>query len=186
MQQNKIVSDPASWGWDNTQVVANQETQITQANQQYEATINIQNYTEATKEEAHAISIKQDALIAGQEAIEAKQDQQISHMETSLANETEIKENQISQLNEQVDLKDLVWALFELVARLDFLPMVKWVSADIRVTPLSTPNMATLSTLTTCGTLTNQQQMWGFWSNQQIPSLVNMTAQTNINNIVVS
>jgi len=59
MQQNKIVSDQASWG-DNTEVVANQEVQITQ-------------------------------------------------METSLENQTEIKENQQSQINEQVDLKDLVW-----------------------------------------------------------------------------
>lgn len=127
--------------------------------------------------------MQQNKIISDQSEIVANQDVQIEHMETSLENETDIKENQQLQLNEQGDLKDLVIALFELVARLDFLPMIKWLSADIRVTPLSTPNM---SSLTTVGTITNQANI-GWWSaNQKIPSLVNMNAQANINNIIVT
>lgn len=86
---------------------------------------------------------------------------------------------------------DLVNALYELVARLDFLPSIRGTLADIRVTntggTVGVSSLPTLATVTTVGTVSNQSAVWGIQANQQIPSLVNSTAYLgNINNIVIS
>lgn len=69
-------------------------------------------------------------------------------------------------------------ALYELTARLDFLAAVRGVSADLRVSPLSTPNMATLTTLS------NLAAIGGWSSNPAIKDWDNLTAiNSNINNV---
>jgi hypothetical protein len=69
-------------------------------------------------------------------------------------------------------------ALYEVAARIDFLAAVRGVSADLRVTPLSTPNMATLTTLSNIGAV-------GGWSaNTTIKDWSNLTViNSNINNV---
>lgn len=80
----------------------------------------------------------------------------------------------------QVDLQNLTEALYELVSRLEFLPSIRWVSADIRVTPTATPNMATLTTLS------NLAAIWWYSSNNHIPWVMNNIAViSNINNISI-
>lgn len=70
---------------------------------------------------------------------------------------------------------ELLDALFELIARLDFLPAVRGVSADLRVTPLSTPNMAALTSL---------NQLAG-WPTNGIPANMqnSIAVMSNINNV---
>lgn len=126
------------------------------------------------------IQIANDALSLGkQDEALAKDDEIITNQDEQIAKQNEIIVN-------QTDLNDLVYALHELISRLAFLPLTKGVNGEIRVTPLSTPNMGTLSTLTTLTTLANQANIGGYPANQQIPSLVNMTAKSNIDNIVIS
>lgn len=69
-------------------------------------------------------------------------------------------------------------ALYEISTRLEFLAAVRGVSADLRVSPLSTPNMATLTTLSNLGAI-------GGWSaNPSIKDWDNLTAiNSNINNV---
>lgn len=76
--------------------------------------------------------------------------------------------------------EELLDALYDLIQKLEFLPAIRGTSADIRVSPLSTPNMSTLSTLS------NQAAMGGWSSNTQIKDLDNINAiQSNINNVTV-
>lgn len=96
------------------------------------------------------IQIANDALSLGkQDEALAKDDEMIANQDEQIAKQNEIIVN-------QTDLNDLVYALHELISRLAFLPLTKGVNGEIRVTPLSIPNMATLTTLTT---LANQANM---------------------------
>jgi len=93
---------------------------------------------------------------------------------------TSIDWKQSTVLVNQSTLIDLTQALYELIERLTFLTSVRWVAWDLRVTPLSTPNMATLTTLT------NMASVWGYLANPQIPWMMNNTAiQSNITNISI-
>ena len=75
-------------------------------------------------------------------------------------------------------------ALYELTARLDFLAAVRGVSADLRVTPLSTPNMALLTTVSTLSTLSNLVAIGGWNANTEVKNWDNLTAiNSNINNV---
>lgn len=79
--------------------------------------------------------------------------------------------------------EEVLDALFELIKRLDFLPAVRGIAADIRVTPLSTPNM---STLTTVSTVSNQTSIGGYNAASLVPNWQNTLAvQSNINNVIV-
>lgn len=170
MQQNTIIPEATTGGGgDNTEVVANQVLQLTN-----DATI-IANQDEQIANEVLALG-KQDEALAKDDTIIANQETQITKQDTEIAKQNEIIVN-------QTDLNDLIYVLQDLVARLAFLPLTKGVNGEIRVTPLSIPNMATLSNLTTLG---NQAQIGGWNANQQIPSLVNMTAKANIDNIIIS
>lgn len=88
----------------------------------------------------------------------------------------------------QLEISNLTNALYELVARLSFLPSVRWALADLRVTP--TWNVwvtGTLTWVTTVTTLANQTSIWWFLANPEIPSMMNNTAiVSNINNITIS
>lgn len=83
---------------------------------------------------------------------------------------------------------NLADAIYELVARLDFLPSIRWTLADIRVTSTwGSVGVSSLPTLWTVSTLSNQTSIGWIQANQQIPSLVNTTAYlSNINNITFS
>ena len=66
-------------------------------------------------------------------------------------------------------------ALYEISTRLEFLAAVRGVSADLRVSPLSTPNMSTLSNLSALG---------GWSANTGVKNWDNLTAiNSNINNV---
>jgi len=66
-------------------------------------------------------------------------------------------------------------ALYEVAARIDFLAAVRGVSADLRVTPLVTPNMSNLSNLSAIG---------GWSANAAPKDWSNLTAiNSNINNV---
>jgi len=76
----------------------------------------------------------------------------------------------------QEEIKSLNETILELVSRLSVLGAVKGVSGDLRVTPLSTPNMSTL---------TNVAQIGGSVANTVVEDIMNISAQlSNINNIV--
>lgn len=83
---------------------------------------------------------------------------------------------------------NLADAIYELVARLDFLPSIRGTLADIRVTSTwGSVGVSSLPTLGTVSTLSNQTSIGWIQANQQIPSLVNTTAYlSNINNITFS
>jgi hypothetical protein len=69
-------------------------------------------------------------------------------------------------------------ALYEVAARIDFLAAVRGVSADLRVTPLSTPNMSALTTLSNLAGLSG----WG--TGPLVKDFDNLTAiNSNINNV---
>lgn len=66
-------------------------------------------------------------------------------------------------------------ALYEISTRLEFLAAVRGVSADLRVSPLSTPNMSTLFNLAALG---------GWSANTEVKNWDNLTAiNSNINNV---
>jgi hypothetical protein len=66
-------------------------------------------------------------------------------------------------------------ALYEISTRLEFLSAVRGVSADLRVSPLSTPNMSNLSNVGAFG---------GWSANTTIKDWSNLTAiNSNINNV---
>lgn len=120
------------------------------------------------------IQIANDALSLGkQDEALAKDDAMIANQDEQIANQNEIIVN-------QTDLNDLVYALHELISRLAFLPLTKGVNGEIRVTPLSIPNMSSLTTLG------NQTSIGGYNASVQIPSLVNLNARSNIENVIIS
>lgn len=83
----------------------------------------------------------------------------------------------------QTILQTLLETIQQLVSRVAFLDGVRGSAADLRVTPLSLP---TLATVTTVGTVTNQTNIGGYTATPVVPSFQNMVAiQSNINNVVV-
>jgi hypothetical protein len=85
-------------------------------------------------------------------------------------------ENTLTPASDQV-----AQALFEVARKLDFLTAVRGVSADLRVSPLSTPNMSTLSNLTT---LSNLAGLSGWGTQTMVKDFDNLTAiNSNINNV---
>ena len=89
----------------------------------------------------------------------------------------------------QIEIKDLTAALYEVCERLSFLAGVRGTLADLRVTPTGTVTVAgtvAVSAVTTVSTVANQSAMGGFQANNQIPALMNLAAQANINNIEIT
>lgn len=73
---------------------------------------------------------------------------------------------------------ELIEAMYELINRLSFLSAVRGVSADLRVTPLATPNMGVLTTLS------NLAGMAGYNTGPVVKDFDNITAiNSNINNV---
>lgn len=95
---------------------------------------------------------------------------------TTLPSDIEL---QIYYDNEKTPASDEVAnALYEVARKLDFLNAVRGVSADLRVSPLSTPNMSTLTTLSNLASLSG----WG--TATMVKDFDNLTAiNSNINNI---
>jgi hypothetical protein len=82
-------------------------------------------------------------------------------------------DNELTPASDQV-----AQALFEVARKLDFLNAVRGVSADLRVSPLSTPNMSTLTTLSNLAGLSG----WG--TQTMVKDFDNLTAiNSNINNV---
>jgi hypothetical protein len=78
---------------------------------------------------------------------------------------------------------ELVDALYELINKLGFLPSIRGVSADLRVTPISLP---TLSTVTTVSTVSNHSSIGGYNANTYMKDIDNTLAVLgNINNVTV-
>jgi hypothetical protein len=93
----------------------------------------------------------------------------------------------INQEETQLEIKDLTQAIYDLANGLAFLMNVKGVSADLRATIINTVATTISSgTVTTVSTLSNVAGIGGFAPNNQIPALMNMTAQSNINNIIIT
>lgn len=90
------------------------------------------------------------------------------------------EEKQDSQIALQETLQDLSNWIYDLIRLLAFLPSVRGTLADLRVTPLSTPNMSTLTTLS------NQTSIWWFIATPQIPTMMNLSWQNNINNVTIT
>lgn len=95
-------------------------------------------------------------------------------------NNPSTEEKQNEQITLQETLNNLTNWIYDLTQLLAFLPSVRWVLADLRVTPLSTPNMNTLSTLS------NQTSIWWFIATPQIPAMMNLSWQNNINNVTIT
>ena len=88
-------------------------------------------------------------------------------------------------------LKWVLDTILEYVSRFWPLANVFWTNADIRVTPTWTVgiswSLTTVTTVTTCGTVTNQTNIGWYWAQNQIPALMNMeTTLGNIDNIYIS
>ncbi len=82
-----------------------------------------------------------------------------------------------SNIEEQQQLQIIQESIQELISRLDFLPSVRGIAADLRVTLLS-------GTVTTVTTVTGITNIGGIPAVQLIPAVQNNTAiQSNINNI---
>ena len=58
--------------------------------------------------------------------------------------------------------------------------------ATVAATQSGTWNVTTLTTLTTCSSLTNQSQVGGYGANDQIPALMHLSADSLRRNITVS
>ena len=97
---------------------------------------------------------------------------------TSVAKDTSLQK--ISQIEDSIQ---------ELISRLDFLPSVRGIAADLRVTLLSgvltsVGTVTTVTTVTTVGTVSNQTNMGGYNAALPVIANVNMAAVlSNINNI---
>ena len=96
-------------------------------------------------------------------------------------------------LAEQQELAIIAEAIQELVSRLDFLPSVRGIAADLRVTLLSgvvttvstVTTVTTVSTVTSVTTLANQTNMGGFSTSALIQNNQNNIAIiSNINNVL--
>ena len=85
-------------------------------------------------------------------------------------------------------LKNTLENILEYISRFWQLANVFWTNADIRVTPTWTVAVSwSLTTVTTCATLTNQTNIGWYWAQNQIPALMNMEATLgNIDNIYIS
>ena len=88
-------------------------------------------------------------------------------------------------------LKNTLENILEYISRFWQLANVFWTNADIRVTPTWTVaiswSLTTVSTVTTCWTVTNQTNIGWYWAQSQIPALMNMEATLgNIDNIYIS
>ena len=92
------------------------------------------------------------------------------------------------ETEEQASVREAVDAINELCSRLSFLPGVRGIAADLRVTLLSgvvttVTTVGTVTTVTTVGTVTNQTNIGGNPAAPQIPALMNQAAiLSNINN----
>lgn len=90
--------------------------------------------------------------------------------------------------DEQTTLREVSEAIEELASRLAFLPGVRGIAADLRVTLLSgvvttVTTVGTVTTVTTVSTVTNQTNIGGNPATPQIPALMNQAAiLSNINN----
>lgn len=69
--------------------------------------------------------------------------------------------------------------LEEIQSAVQGIAAARGVASDLRVTIVG-------GTVNTVSTLTNQTQMGGFMANNQIPAMMNLAAQANINNVVVT
>lgn len=96
-------------------------------------------------------------------------------------------------LAEQQELAIIAESIQELVSRLDFLPSVRGIAADLRVTLLSgvvttvstVTTVTTVSTVTSVTTLANQTNMGGFSASALVQNNQNNVAiNSNINNIL--
>ena len=87
----------------------------------------------------------------------------------------------------QANLQNLTQAMYELIARLDFLPSVRWVAADLRTTVVWWTIAVNSGTINTVQTVGNQTSNWGFLTNPIVPSATNTNAVlSNINNIIIT
>lgn len=117
-------------------------------------------------------------------ATTAKQDTIIWHVDGIEGQLTTLNAKDFATTAKQDTQSNLIDAVYELVARLDFLPAIRGNLADIRVTQTGTVTVAwSLTTVSTVTTLTNQTNIGGIPANVQIPSLMNMVANNNIINI---
>lgn len=108
-----------------------------------------------------------------------------TYAEVSADNKLQVED--VTSAEEQQELAVISQAIQELVARLDFLPSVRGIAADLRVTLLSgvVTTVSTVTTVTTVSTLANQTNMGGFSTSAFIQNNQNQTAiMSNINNIV--
>lgn len=85
-------------------------------------------------------------------------------------------------------LKNTLENILEYISRFWQLANVFWTNADIRATLVWwTTAVTTVSTVTTCWTVTNQTNIGWYWAQPQIPALMNMeTTLWNIDNIYIS
>ena len=85
-------------------------------------------------------------------------------------------------------LKNTLENILEYISRFWQLANVFWTNADIRATVVWwTTAVTTVSTVTTCWTVTNQTNIGWYWAQSQIPALMNMeTTLGNIDNIYIS
>lgn len=85
-----------------------------------------------------------------------------------------------SSAENQVELQQLTNALYELINRLDFLPAVRGISADLRTSVVNTVNTTIQS-----GTVTTLSSLGPYNTNTMVKDLNNSLAiSANINNIV--
>lgn len=81
---------------------------------------------------------------------------------------------------------ELLDALYELINRVGFLPTVKGVSADLRVTPISLPTLSNVTTVSTVSTVSNHSSIGGYNANTYMKDVDNTLAVLgNINNVTV-
>lgn len=86
---------------------------------------------------------------------------------------------------EQADIRTATEAIEELASRLAFLPSVRGIAADLRVTLLSgvVTTVTTVGTVTTVSTVTNQTNIGGLPATPMVPAQININAVlSNINN----
>ena len=107
-----------------------------------------------------------------------------------VTSEQELKVLDSQALAEQKELAIIAEAIQELVSRLDFLPAVRGIAADLRVTLLSgvvttVTTVTTVSTVTSITTLANQTNIGGFSASPLMQNNQNTLAiASNINNIL--
>lgn len=153
-----------------------------------------------------ATSAKQDTIISHVDWIEwqlttlnakdfstsAKQDTIIWHVDGIEWALTTLNAKDFATTAKQDTWNNLIDAVYELIARLDFLPSIRGVASDIRVTTTwwtigTVTTCSTVTTVTTVSTLTNQTNIGWIPANVQIPSLMNTNVYlNNISNITIS